>query len=99
MGDRFRAFNLLGLNGRDCCTEPLIERISTLVHFLGPMRSTSITPVNSAYGEEYNRDPASGCPINNQFVFLGKVTLSVLDFRSMVSVRRTPWFPDAKDPC
>lgn len=55
VGDRFHAFDLLELRGRDCRTKPLIERISTLVNLLGPLRSPSIQLVNTAYGEEYKR--------------------------------------------
>ena len=55
VGDRFHAFDLLELRGQDYRIKPLIERVSTLVDLLGPLRAPSIQPVNTAYGEEYKR--------------------------------------------
>jgi bifunctional non-homologous end joining protein LigD len=55
VGDRFHAFDLLELSGQDYRIKPLIERVSTLVNLLGPLRAPSIQPVNTAYGEEYKR--------------------------------------------
>jgi bifunctional non-homologous end joining protein LigD len=55
VGDHFHAFDLLELKGQDFRTKPLIERLSSLVNLLGPLRAPSVQPVNTAYGEEYKR--------------------------------------------
>jgi bifunctional non-homologous end joining protein LigD len=55
IGVHFHAFDLLELKGLDLRTKPLIERLSSLVNLLGPLRAPSIQPVNTAYGEEYKR--------------------------------------------
>ncbi len=55
IGDHFHAFDLLDLRGQDYRIMPLIERLSSLVNLLGPLRAPSIQPVNTAYGEEYKR--------------------------------------------
>lgn len=55
VGERFHAFDLLELKGHDFRPTPLIERLSSLVNVLGPLRAPSIQPVNTAYGEEYKR--------------------------------------------
>ncbi len=55
VGDRFHAFDLLELGGQDLRTKPLIERLSSLVNLIGPLRKESLQPVNTAFGSEYKR--------------------------------------------